>query len=136
MAITDEEIDAATRRGEAVRAERPRAVSARYDAARGLVEIALANGALFSFPPRLAQALQGATSVQLKDVEIVGAGSGLYFSTLDADLYIPALIEGVFGSKTWMATQMGREGGLARSERKAAAARANGKLGGRPRKAG
>jgi uncharacterized protein RhaS with RHS repeats len=136
MAITDEEIDAATQRGEAVREGHPQAVSARYDAARGLVEIALANGALFSFPPRLAQALQGATSVQLKDVEVVGAGSGLHFPILDADLYIPALIDGVFGSKTWMATQMGQQGGLARTERKAAAARTNGKLGGRPRKAG
>lgn len=135
MAITDEAVDAATRRGDALRAERPQAVSARYDTARGLVEIALANGAIFSFPPGLAQALQGATSVQLKHVEIVGAGTGLYFPEIDADLYIPALIEGVFGSKAWMAARMGREGGLARSERKATAARENGKLGGRPRKA-
>lgn len=136
MAITDEEIEAATRRGEASRAEHPQAIGARYDSARGLVEIALANGAFFSFPPRLAHALQGATSVQLKDVEIVGAGTGLHFPVLDADLYIPALLEGVFGSKAWMAARMGQQGGLARTDRKAAAARANGKLGGRPRKTG
>ena len=136
MAITDEEIDAAAQRGKALRAERPQAESARYDAARGLIEIALANGALFSFPPRLAQALQGATSVQLREVEVVGAGTGLYFPVIDADLYIPALIEGVFGSKAWMAASMGKQGGLARTERKAIAARANGKMGGRPRKAG
>ncbi len=135
MAITDEDIDAATQRGDALRAEHLQAMSARYDSARGLVEIALTNGALFSFPPRLAQALQGATSVQLKDVEVVGAGTGLHFPAIDADLYIPALIEGVFGSKTWMASRMGQQGGLARTDRKAAAARANGKLGGRPRKA-
>ena len=136
MAITDEEIDAATRRGEVARAEHPHALSARYDSARGLIEIALANGAFFSFPPRLAQALQGATSTQLKDVELVGAGTGLHFATIDADLYIPALIEGIFGSKAWVAARMGKQGGLARSERKSAAARENGKLGGRPRKAG
>lgn len=136
MAITDDEIEAATRRGDASRAEQPQAIAARYDTARGLVEIALANGAFFSFPPRLAQALQGATNVQLKDVELVGTGTGLHFPSIDADLYIPALIEGVFGSKAWMAARMGQQGGLVRTERKAAAARSNGKLGGRPRKTG
>lgn len=135
MAITDKDIDAATQRGKAFMAEHPQAVAARYDSTRGLVEIALANGAIFSFPPRLAQALQGATSVHLKEIEVVGSGTGLHFPMIDADLYIPALVEGVFGSKAWMAASLGREGGLARTERKSAAARANGKLGGRPRKA-
>lgn len=136
MAITDDEIDAAAKRSEASRTENPKAIAARYDATSGLVEIAMANGAFFSFPPRLAQALQGATIIQLKDVEILGAGTGLHFPAIDADLYIPALIEGVFGSKAWMASRMGQQGGLARTDRKASAARANGKLGGRPRKAG
>lgn len=135
MAITDDDIDVATKRGEALAAERPHVIAARYDAARGMIEIALANGAIFSFPPRLAQALQGATAVQLKEVEVVGAGSGLHFPLIDADLYIPALIEGAFGSKAWMAARLGQDGGRVRNERKAAAARANGKLGGRPRKA-
>lgn len=136
MALTDEELDAALQRGDATRDQRPQAVSARYDSQRGLVEIALNNGAFFSFPPALAQALQDAAPEQLAEVEVVGAGSGLYFPAIDADLYVPALIEGVFGSKTWMAGRMGQDGGRVRSERKAAAARANGKLGGRPRKAG
>lgn len=136
MAITDSEIEAATRRGEALRAERPLAVAARYDAARGLVEIALSNGAFFSFPPVLAQALENATPEQLAIMDVVGAGTGLHVPAIDADLYVPALIEGVFGSKAWMAARLGRDGGQARSDRKAAAARANGKLGGRPRKTG
>ena len=136
MAITDEEIETATQRGEALRAKRPQAVAARYDAVRGLVEIALSNGAFFSFPPRLAQALEGATPEQLARIDIVGAGTGLHVPAIDADLYVPALIEGVFGAKAWMATSLGRDGGQVRSDRKAAAARANGKLGGRPRKTG
>ncbi|WP_297511837.1 DUF2442 domain-containing protein [uncultured Caulobacter sp.] len=135
MAITDEEIEAATARGEALIATRPRAVSARYDAVRDLVEIAFGNGAFFSFPPSLTQALAEAAPQQLADIEVVGAGMGLYFPGCDADLYIPALVDGVFGSKAWMASRLGQEGGRVRSERKAAAARANGKLGGRPRKA-
>ena len=44
------------------------------------------------------------------------------------------LLEGVFGSKSWTAAQMGRSGGSARTEAKANAARDNGKRGGRPRK--
>ena len=136
MAITDEEFDAATRQGDALRAERPQAISAHYDAGRDLVEIALSNGAFFSFPPTLAQALRDARPEQLAEAEIVGAGTGLYFPAIDADLYVPALIEGVFGSKAWMAARMGQDGGRSRSDRKAAAARTNGKLGGRPRKTG
>jgi hypothetical protein len=43
-------------------------------------------------------------------------------------------MQGLFGSKRWMAAQLGAEGGRARSEAKAAAARSNGARGGRPRK--
>jgi len=43
---------------------------------------------------------------------------------------------GVLGSPRWMAGLMGRKGGRARTAAKAAAARANGQRGGRPRKAG
>jgi hypothetical protein len=56
------------------------------------------------------------------------------FPKLDADLWLPALLEGVFGSRRWMAARLGARGGKAKSKAKARAARANGKLGGRPRK--
>jgi hypothetical protein len=59
---------------------------------------------------------------------------GLHFPALDADLYIPALLEGFFGSKRWMAARLGELGGKARSAAKARASRANGRLGGRPKK--
>jgi hypothetical protein len=113
---------------------RVHAVSARYITSRALVEIELDNGAYFSFPPALTQALANAKPSQLAEVQVVGAGTGLYFPKLDADLYVPALFEGVFGSKAWIASQLGRQGGEARSPRKRAASRENGKLGGRPRK--
>jgi hypothetical protein len=53
---------------------------------------------------------------------------------LDASIYIPGLLQGLTGTKRWMAQQLGREGGKARSAAKAASSAANGKLGGRPRK--
>ena len=70
----------------------------------------------------------------LADIEISPAGLGLHWPKLDADLYVPALLQGVFGSKKWMARQLGAEGGRARTAVKIAASRANGRKGGRPRK--
>lgn len=90
----------------------------------------LSNGCTFAFPPRLAQGLEDATDDQLAEVEILGAGYVLHWAALDADLSIPGLLAGIFGTRAYMA----RRAGQARSEAKAAAARANGIKGGRPRK--
>jgi hypothetical protein len=68
-------------------------------------------------------------------VEVTGAGTGIFFPGLDADLYVPGLIEGVMGTRNWMAAHLGAAGGATRSPEKSAASRANGKLGGRPKKA-
>lgn len=68
-------------------------------------------------------------------IEITPTGLGLHWPRLDADLYLPSLLKGVLGSPSWMAGLMGRMGGRVRSKAKAAAARANGRRGGRPRKA-
>ena len=59
---------------------------------------------------------------------------GVYFPWLDTDFYIPALLEGIFGSQKWMAARLGAKGGRVKSLAKSAAARANGRLGGRPPK--
>lgn len=63
-------------------------------------------------------------------VEILGAGTGLHWEALDLDLSVPELLNGLFGTRA----QMARLAGQGRSEAKAAAARANGAKGGRPRK--
>ena len=67
-------------------------------------------------------------------IELDADGFGLHFPTLDADVWLPGLLAGHFGSKNWMAARMGKAGGQSRSAAKVAASRANGKLGGRPRK--
>ena len=110
----------------------PRAVTASY--VRGKVTIQLSNGAEFAFPPQIAQGLEGATAEALSRIQISASGLGLHFPELDADLYLPGLLAGVFGSRRWMAAQLGQQGGKARSTVKAAASRENGKRGGRPRK--
>ncbi len=70
----------------------------------------------------------------LRSIEITPSGFGLHFPKIDADLYLPALLEGLLGSTRWMAARMGSVGGKSRSEPKVTASRENGKLGGRPRK--
>lgn len=128
--LTDAQIDRALECGKTANLHEPRAATARYDAEIGRVVVELTNGCTFAFPPRLAQGLETATEEQLVQVELLGAGYGLHWEALDADLSIPGLLAGLFGTKTYMA----RHAGQVKSPAKAAAARANGAKGGRPRK--
>jgi hypothetical protein len=130
--VTDAQIDAALGRGRSARTNEPRARTVRYDNQAGRVVVELTNGCVFAFPPRLAQGLQDATEEQLHQVEILGNGSGLHWQANDTDLSVPGLLAGLFGTKAYMA----RQAGQATSPAKAAAARANGAKGGRPRKSG
>jgi hypothetical protein len=96
--------------------------------------VSLASGLEIAFRPEDAQGLEDATAEQLAEIEISPSGQGLHFPQLDADLFLPALIEGHFGSARWTAERMGRVGGQRTSVAKASAARLNGKLGGRPKR--
>ncbi|WP_428483763.1 DUF2442 domain-containing protein [Rhodopila sp.] len=128
--LTKVQIDAALQRGRAARQLEPRAAAVRYDQQMGRVVVELTNGCTFAFPPRLAQGLENASEAQLAQVELLGAGSGLHWEALDADLSIPGLMAGLFGTRGYMA----RHAGQATSSAKAAAARSNGAKGGCPRK--
>jgi Protein of unknown function (DUF2442) len=123
----------ATARGELDQALYPVAVAANYQSDTGLIEIHFSNGSRFAFPAHLGQGLEGASPAALAEIEITPSGTGLHWELLDADLYIPALLEGIFGSRQWM-TALARKGGAAKSAAKSAASRQNGKKGGRPRK--
>ena len=136
MAITDNERLAAEARLTTELAGQPRAVRARYDRHRSRLIVGLDNGLELAFPPHLAQGLAGATAAQLSAIEISPLGDGLRWPALDADLYVPALLQGAFGSKSWMAQTLGAAVGRSRTAVKAAAARENGRKGGRPRRAG
>jgi hypothetical protein len=98
-----------------------------------LFVLKLIDGRRRVFPREELQGLQSGTREQLARVEIVGGGTGLHWTDLDADLYVPALLRGVYGNKLWMA-KIGKRGGLARTIAKKKAARANGLKGGRPRR--
>jgi len=129
--LTDAQIDAALERGRIAAETEPRAAAAHYDRKSGRVIIYLTNGATFAFPVRLAEGLADASPEDLAQIEISGRGFGLHWGKLDIDYSVPGLVAGVFGTARWMAARAGR----ASSPAKAAAARANGAKGGRPRKA-
>lgn len=134
MVIADSQIKLAEARMKKRLESGPRAISARYDRRVSRIVVKLDTGVELAIPPHLVQGLANARPEDLTDIEVTPTGLGLHFPKLDADIYVPALLEGVLGSRRWMASIMGQAGGVRTSPAKASAARANGKLGGRPRK--
>jgi hypothetical protein len=94
---------AAAERARVAERTEPRAVSATYDRRAGRVVIELRNGCSFSVPAELCEGLRGASADELSDVTVLGAGEALHWEALDADLGVPELLEGRFGSDRWMA---------------------------------
>jgi len=134
MTLTDAEIKKAEKRMQARMQAQPRAVSARYDRQGARIVVSLSNGLDIGVPVAMAQGLAGAKASQLGAIEITPTGLGLHWPKLDADLYLPSLLQGLFGTRRWMASLLGKAGGRSTSAAKKVASRANGKRGGRPRK--
>ena len=97
--------------------------SARYDARSRGVAIRLTNGVAATFPLALLPGLEHATAADLGKILVEGQGYGLHIPALDADIAVPQLFADHLGSDLMMK-------GFRRGE----ASRANGRLGGRPRK--
>lgn len=134
MALTEAEFKSANRRGSETKQAGPTARSVRYDARSKRLVVTIGAGVDLVVDPKRLQGLESATNVGLRQIEISSSGLGLHFPLLDADIYLPALLEGVMGSEKWIASAMGRRGGIATSSAKSKAARENGKLGGRPKR--
>lgn len=112
-----------------------RALSARYDRRTGRIVLELSSGYLFGFPAKIVPALARATAAQLAAVEVSPGGGALHWEALDADLSVPGLLLDSVG-RAQRLSELARLAGQATSRAKAAAARANGAKGGRPRKVG
>ncbi len=98
MDVTNDELRLAE-----LRMERKRklgyAVAARYDVASERVVVRLQSDVEVTVPVQSIQGLAGARVEDLSVIEISPSGLGLYWPTLDADLYVPALLRGRLGSR-------------------------------------
>lgn len=130
---TDAEIEASLERAK-MHDKDPVAESVEHVPGLSLLIVKLSNGRRLVIPIEDIQGLGTATHEQIRNYELFGRGTGISFPELDVDLYVPSLIEGVYGNRRWMA-QLGRKGGKARTEAKRTAAQANGAKGGRPKRA-
>jgi hypothetical protein len=130
---TDAEIDQALGQAKQL-GEELRAVSVEYKPGRelDLIILRLSDSSRRLIPREDIEGLQEATRTQIANVELAGNGQGLHWPDLDLDLYVPALLKNIYGSRRWMA-QIGRRGGAAKSPAKRQAARENGLKGGRPK---
>ena len=108
-------------------------VGARYDPERDLIELEFAGGSSMTIPRNVVPELERASASKMESITISPAGDALSWPSLDVDVYVPGLVEHAFGTRLFAAAT-GRRGGRRRSKAKAAAAKANGARGGRPRK--
>jgi hypothetical protein len=86
-----------------------------------------------AIPRKAVPGVERATPAAIESVVVSPAGDALSWPALNVDIYVPGLVERVFGTRLFAAAT-GRRGGRRRSKAKAAASKTNGAKGGRPRK--
>lgn len=126
------DIRSARRRAAASLREHPIATDVMYEAKADRIVVTLSNGCTLSIPSRMVRELRSASRAEIANVAVSAVGTSLRWEKLDLDLGVTALVSGVLGTRAWM-KELARLGGKATSPQKAAAARANGRKGGRPR---
>lgn len=127
----DQQHEAAVQRGQARLQNEPQVKTISYDPIQHRLIIELKNEVVLQLPCKLLQGLADASPVEIMQVEIGARGDSLLWENLGIGFSVAGLLAGLFGAQDWMA-EMGRRGGQATSVAKAAAARLNGKKGGRP----
>jgi hypothetical protein len=120
-------------RGKARAEDASAVVSARYDSDADVIDLRFGGGGSMSIPRKLVPGLEKASETKIASIVVSPAGDALSWPSLNVDVYVPGLVERAFGARLFAAST-GRRGGRRRSKAKAAAARANGAKGGRPRK--
>jgi hypothetical protein len=108
----------------------PRAASAAYDAQRRRVNLELTNGCSFGFPIEMIPDTGNASPEELARVQVQEGGEVIVWEELNTDSDVGGLIVKALEFKAWAPAYLGSR----TSPLKAAAARENGKKGGRPRK--
>lgn len=104
-----------------------------YDGIKEQLVIELKNGIIILLPRHLLQGLRDATAEQIAALQVGPRGASLHWESLGLSFSLAGLMAGSFGTQAW-GQELGRRGGRTTSTAKAAAARLNGKKGGRPAK--
>jgi hypothetical protein len=131
---TDEEIEKATTESGPARSE-PRLMDVRSVRSDGEASVlfSMDDGSKHYIPKSSIEGLATASDQAINNFEISEDGLGVSWPELDLDLFVPPLLQGIYGTTRWMG-ELGRCGGRVRSHAKTAAARENGRKGGRPPK--
>jgi precorrin-6B methylase 2 len=66
------------------------------------IVMSMSDGSLHCIPKLKLQGVADLSNEEAAQVEITGGGTGLRWSSIDMDLYVPALLHGVYGTKLWM----------------------------------
>jgi hypothetical protein len=123
---------AAERRG-IERVQQPTAlIAANLDETERAVRLRFRNGIELAVPVGAIAEIVHAPLDKLRNVVASPLGDGLIFDDADVAIYVPGLLRDLFGEA--FAGALGKRGGRARTPAKVAAARKNGRKGGRPRK--
>lgn len=128
------QIPAARARERHARASGTRATRVHYDAATKRVSLELSNGCSFAFPISTIPALRRVSPASLRLVRLDPSGIAIQWPSLDVDLSVPGLLLSAIDVPA-RRRELARLAGATTSPAKAAAARANGIKGGRPRAA-
>ena len=78
------------------------ATAASFDSDLSRMRINLHTGVELSVPVDLLEELAGASGQDLAVLEISPSGLGLHWPSIEADLYVPGLLRGIFGTRRWM----------------------------------
>jgi hypothetical protein len=99
-----------------------------------MLKLSFRDGTRLSIPTCRIEELHSFSAVELKKftIEISPVRDALSFEEIDLQIYIPDLLSDLYGPQIFAET--GRVGGKRSTPRKSAAARENGRKGGRPRK--
>lgn len=124
---------AARARGEARAQDGSALVDAHYDGKSDAVCLIFRGGGSMTIPRHAIPGLERQPASVLEAMTLSPAGDALLWPAIDADVYVPGLVERAFGKRLFAAAA-GRRGGQRRTKAKMAAARRNGAKGGRPRK--
>ena len=132
-AVDRDRFKAARARGEARAQDASALVDAHYDRTSDAVFLIFRGGGSMTIPRHAIPGLERQPASVLEAMTLSPAGDALLWPAIDADVYVPGLVERAFGTRLFAAAA-GRRGGQRRTKAKMAAARRNGARGGRPRK--